>query len=148
MLPSKIVDDPACKKGVLRAFFEVKNVYSWVLSTTLSYLHCGSFWFGRQLLESSGKLQLLDKMMVKLKDQGHRVLIYSQFQHMLDLLEDYCTYKVKILVHYIILNLIWYSSLLSQNMMHFYLLMFLEMALRTDWWKSSWGRTTNPNWQI
>lgn len=48
----------------------------------------------RQLLESSGKLQLLDKMMVKLKEQGHRVLIYSQFQHMLDLLEDYCSYKV------------------------------------------------------
>ena len=48
----------------------------------------------RLLLESSGKLQLLDKMMVKLKEQGHRVLIYSQFQHMLDLLEDYCTYKV------------------------------------------------------
>ncbi|MBA0627525.1 hypothetical protein Godav_005029 [Gossypium davidsonii] len=47
----------------------------------------------KQLLESSGKLQLLDKMMVKLKEQGHRVLIYSQFQHMLDLLEDYCTYK-------------------------------------------------------
>ncbi|CAN4097907.1 unnamed protein product [Withania somnifera] len=49
--------------------------------------------FTKQLLESSGKLQLLDKMMVKLKDQGHRVLIYSQFQHMLDLLEDYCNYK-------------------------------------------------------
>ncbi|KAK4600631.1 hypothetical protein RGQ29_010329 [Quercus rubra] len=47
----------------------------------------------KQLLESSGKLRLLDKMMVKLKEQGHRVLIYSQFQHMLDLLEDYCTYK-------------------------------------------------------
>ncbi|CAL0327180.1 unnamed protein product [Lupinus luteus] len=46
-----------------------------------------------QLLETSGKLQLLDKMMVKLKEQGHRVLIYSQFQHMLDLLEDYCSYK-------------------------------------------------------
>ncbi|KAE9588990.1 hypothetical protein Lal_00012672 [Lupinus albus] len=45
------------------------------------------------LLESSGKLQLLDKMMVKLKEQGHRVLIYSQFQNMLDLLEDYCSYK-------------------------------------------------------
>ena len=48
----------------------------------------------RQLLDTSGKLQLLDKMMVKLKEQGHRVLIYSQFQHMLDLLEDYCSYKV------------------------------------------------------
>ncbi|KAH9760399.1 CHD3-type chromatin-remodeling factor PICKLE [Citrus sinensis] len=47
----------------------------------------------KQLLESSGKLQLLDKMMVKLKEQGHRVLIYSQFQHMLDLLEDYLTFK-------------------------------------------------------
>ncbi|XWS72736.1 hypothetical protein CRYUN_Cryun02cG0066000 [Craigia yunnanensis] len=47
----------------------------------------------KQLLESSGKLQLLDKMMIKLKEQGHRVLIYSQFQHMLDILEDYCTYK-------------------------------------------------------
>ncbi|KAF5726268.1 CHD3-type chromatin-remodeling factor PICKLE isoform X2 [Tripterygium wilfordii] len=47
----------------------------------------------RQLIDSSGKMQLLDKMMVKLKEQGHRVLIYSQFQHMLDLLEDYCSYK-------------------------------------------------------
>lgn len=47
----------------------------------------------KQLIESSGKLQLLDKMLVKLKEQGHRVLIYTQFQHMLDLLEDYCTYK-------------------------------------------------------
>ncbi|KAK3033012.1 hypothetical protein RJ639_037141 [Escallonia herrerae] len=49
--------------------------------------------FTKQLLESSGKLHLLDKMMLKLKEQGHRVLIYSQFQHMLDLLEDYCNYR-------------------------------------------------------
>ena len=55
------------------------------------------FLFDRQLLETSGKLHLLDKMMVKLKEQGHRVLIYSQFQHMLDLLEDYCHYKVWII---------------------------------------------------
>ncbi|XP_072989353.1 CHD3-type chromatin-remodeling factor PICKLE isoform X2 [Typha latifolia] len=47
----------------------------------------------RQLLDASGKMHLLDKMMVKLKEQEHRVLIYSQFQHMLDLLEDYLTYK-------------------------------------------------------
>ncbi|CAA7032933.1 unnamed protein product [Microthlaspi erraticum] len=46
-----------------------------------------------KLVESCGKLQLLDKMMVKLREQGHRVLIYTQFQHMLDLLEDYCSYK-------------------------------------------------------
>lgn len=53
---------------------------------------CNSF--GRHLLDSSGKLHLLDKLMVKLKEQGHRVLIYTQFQHMLDLLEDYLSYKV------------------------------------------------------
>ncbi|KAK8943573.1 CHD3-type chromatin-remodeling factor PICKLE [Platanthera guangdongensis] len=47
----------------------------------------------KQLLDSSGKMQLLDKMMMKLKEQGHRVLIYSQFQHMLDLLEDYLSFK-------------------------------------------------------
>ncbi|GAA0152154.1 chromatin/chromatin-binding, or -regulatory protein [Lithospermum erythrorhizon] len=49
--------------------------------------------FNKQILETSGKMQLLDKMMCKLKEQGHRVLIYSQFQHMLDLLEDYCNIK-------------------------------------------------------
>ncbi|KAK8938193.1 CHD3-type chromatin-remodeling factor PICKLE [Platanthera guangdongensis] len=51
------------------------------------------FSFRKQLLDFSGKMPLLDKMLVKLKEQGHRVLIYSQFQHMLDLLEDYLTYK-------------------------------------------------------
>ncbi|CAA0841965.1 CHD3-type chromatin-remodeling factor PICKLE [Striga hermonthica] len=49
--------------------------------------------FNKQFIEASGKLQLLDKMMVKLKEQGHRVLLYSQFQHMLDILEDYCDYR-------------------------------------------------------
>ncbi|XP_058067586.1 CHD3-type chromatin-remodeling factor PICKLE [Magnolia sinica] len=47
----------------------------------------------KHLLDSSGKLHLLDKMMVRLREQGHRVLIYTQFQHMLDLLEDYLSYK-------------------------------------------------------
>ncbi|XP_059076148.1 CHD3-type chromatin-remodeling factor PICKLE isoform X1 [Cryptomeria japonica] len=47
----------------------------------------------RKLLEASGKLLLLDKMMAKLKIQGHRVLLYSQFHHMLDILEDYLSYK-------------------------------------------------------
>lgn len=66
----------------------------WSFCWPLINLLYGLFLFDRQLLESSGKLQLLDKMMVRLKEQGHRVLIYSQFQHMLDLLEDYCNYRV------------------------------------------------------
>ncbi|KAG0556719.1 hypothetical protein KC19_11G074300 [Ceratodon purpureus] len=47
----------------------------------------------RQLLENSGKLLLLDKMMAKLHAQGHRVLIYSQFTRMLDILEDWLHLK-------------------------------------------------------
>lgn len=32
-----------------------------------------------RLLEASGKLELLDKMLLRLLPSGHRVLIYSQF---------------------------------------------------------------------
>ncbi len=32
-----------------------------------------------RLLEASGKLELLDKMLLRLLPAGHRVLIYSQF---------------------------------------------------------------------
>lgn len=41
------------------------------------------------LIRSSGKLVLLSKMLKRLKDQGHRVLIFSQMTKMLDILEDY-----------------------------------------------------------
>jgi hypothetical protein len=47
-----------------------------------------------RLCDASGKMELLDKMMVKLKEQGHRVLIYSKFQ--LDLLEYYLISRVPI----------------------------------------------------
>lgn len=43
----------------------------------------------RLLVEASGKLVLLDKLLPKLKDGGHRVLIFSQMTRMLDILEDY-----------------------------------------------------------
>jgi len=37
----------------------------------------------------SGKLVLLDKLLPRLKEDGNRVLIFSQFKIMLDILEDY-----------------------------------------------------------
>lgn len=40
-------------------------------------------------IEASGKLQLLAKMLPKLKANGHRVLIFSQFKLVLDILEDF-----------------------------------------------------------
>ncbi|GMT28082.1 hypothetical protein PFISCL1PPCAC_19379 [Pristionchus fissidentatus] len=43
----------------------------------------------QQLLKSSGKLILLDKLLCRLRDTGHRVLIFSQFVMMLDILQEY-----------------------------------------------------------
>ncbi|XP_045783781.1 chromodomain-helicase-DNA-binding protein Mi-2 homolog isoform X2 [Maniola jurtina] len=41
------------------------------------------------LVKASGKLVLMSKMLRKLKEQGHRVLIFSQMTKMLDILEDF-----------------------------------------------------------
>uniref|UniRef100_A0AAQ5XT52 DNA helicase n=1 Tax=Amphiprion ocellaris TaxID=80972 RepID=A0AAQ5XT52_AMPOC len=40
----------------------------------------------QQLVRCSGKLVLLDKLLVRLKERGHRVLIFSQMVRMLDIL--------------------------------------------------------------
>eukprot|EP00635_Sarcinochrysidales_sp_CCMP3193_P013369 CAMPEP_0118900094 /NCGR_PEP_ID=MMETSP1166-20130328/6361_1 /TAXON_ID=1104430 /ORGANISM="Chrysoreinhardia sp, Strain CCMP3193" /LENGTH=1283 /DNA_ID=CAMNT_0006839229 /DNA_START=441 /DNA_END=4288 /DNA_ORIENTATION=+ len=44
---------------------------------------------GRHLIDNCGKLVLLDKLLVRLKEKGHRVLIFSQMTRVLDILEDY-----------------------------------------------------------
>uniref|UniRef100_A0A3Q1H9G7 Chromodomain helicase DNA binding protein 4a n=1 Tax=Acanthochromis polyacanthus TaxID=80966 RepID=A0A3Q1H9G7_9TELE len=44
---------------------------------------------GAALTKAAGKLLLLQKMMRKLKEGGHRVLVFSQMTKMLDLLEDF-----------------------------------------------------------
>ncbi|KAF9281009.1 choline dehydrogenase 6 [Mortierella alpina] len=41
------------------------------------------------LIEASGKLVLIDKLLKKLKEGGHKVLIFSQMTRCLDLLQDY-----------------------------------------------------------
>ncbi|KAG0417359.1 ISWI chromatin-remodeling complex ATPase ISW2, partial [Dictyocoela roeselum] len=42
------------------------------------------------IVENSGKLLIIDKLLAKLKERGSRVLIFSQMTTMLDILEDYC----------------------------------------------------------
>ncbi|XP_057709806.1 chromodomain-helicase-DNA-binding protein 3 isoform X1 [Corythoichthys intestinalis] len=48
---------------------------------------------GSALTKASGKLTLLQKMLRKLKEQGHRVLVFSQMTKMLDLLEDFLDFE-------------------------------------------------------
>ncbi|WKY02173.1 hypothetical protein Q1695_015858 [Nippostrongylus brasiliensis] len=47
----------------------------------------------QHIVDNSGKMVVLDKLLKKLKQQGSRVLIFSQFSRVLDLLEDYCWWK-------------------------------------------------------
>ncbi|XP_060692950.1 chromodomain-helicase-DNA-binding protein 1 isoform X3 [Hemiscyllium ocellatum] len=43
----------------------------------------------QHLIRNSGKLILLDKLLCRLKERGHRVLIFSQMVRMLDILAEY-----------------------------------------------------------
>ncbi|KAJ6220331.1 hypothetical protein RDWZM_006143 [Blomia tropicalis] len=45
------------------------------------------------IIQSSGKLVLIDKLLPRLKENGHRVLIFSQMVRCLDILEDYLCQK-------------------------------------------------------
>jgi len=47
----------------------------------------------KQLKESSGKIELVEKMLPVLKQNGHKVLLFSQMTRMLDILEDYLEYS-------------------------------------------------------
>lgn len=41
------------------------------------------------MVQSAGKLVLIDKLLPKMKAGGHKVLIFSQMVRCLDILEDY-----------------------------------------------------------
>ncbi|XJO76806.1 hypothetical protein BDV3_007283 [Batrachochytrium dendrobatidis] len=47
----------------------------------------------QHLVDNSGKMALLDKLLQHLKAQGSRVLLFSQMSRVLDILEDYCIWK-------------------------------------------------------
>uniref|UniRef100_A0A8C8MB69 Proliferation-associated SNF2-like protein n=1 Tax=Oncorhynchus tshawytscha TaxID=74940 RepID=A0A8C8MB69_ONCTS len=48
------------------------------------------FKIDEQLVQTSGKFLILDRMLPELKRRGHKVLIFSQMTSILDILMDYC----------------------------------------------------------
>ena len=44
---------------------------------------------GEHLVENCGKMVLLDKLLLRLQERGHRVLLFTQMTKILDILEDY-----------------------------------------------------------
>ncbi|KAL3953346.1 hypothetical protein ACCO45_013289 [Purpureocillium lilacinum] len=47
----------------------------------------------RRFVTDSGKLAKLDELLFKLKAEGHRVLLYFQMTRMIDMMEEYLTYR-------------------------------------------------------
>uniref|UniRef100_A0A915IVN9 Helicase C-terminal domain-containing protein n=1 Tax=Romanomermis culicivorax TaxID=13658 RepID=A0A915IVN9_ROMCU len=47
----------------------------------------------QHLIDNCAKMGLLDKLLFRLKEQGSRVLIFSQMSRVLDILEDYCFWR-------------------------------------------------------
>nr|XP_044996165.1 probable global transcription activator SNF2L1 isoform X4 [Jaculus jaculus] len=45
------------------------------------------------IISNSGKMVALDKLLARIKEQGSRVLIFSQMTRLLDILEDYCMWR-------------------------------------------------------
>ncbi|KXN82207.1 ISWI chromatin-remodeling complex ATPase ISW2 [Leucoagaricus sp. SymC.cos] len=45
------------------------------------------------IIENSGKMIILDKLLKAMKTKGSRVLIFSQMSRVLDILEDYCLFR-------------------------------------------------------
>ncbi|RUP38768.1 SNF2LT [Jimgerdemannia flammicorona] len=44
----------------------------------------------QHIVDNAGKMAVLDKLLLRLKAQGSRVLLFSQMSRVLDILEDYC----------------------------------------------------------
>ncbi|KAG1729586.1 SNF2 family N-terminal domain-containing protein [Suillus lakei] len=45
------------------------------------------------LIQNSGKMLILDKLLKSMNEKGSRVLIFSQMSRVLDILEDYCLFR-------------------------------------------------------
>ena len=69
--------------------FLIQGVEDKILSGTTLYSSEGM----ARLVASSGKMVFLDKLLGKLEKEGEKLLIFSQFTMMLDLIEDYLRWK-------------------------------------------------------
>ncbi|CAO3680362.1 unnamed protein product [Umbelopsis ramanniana] len=47
----------------------------------------------QHIVDNSGKMVVLDKLLSRMKAQGSRVLLFSQMSRVLDILEDYCWWR-------------------------------------------------------
>ncbi|XP_038220736.1 SWI/SNF-related matrix-associated actin-dependent regulator of chromatin subfamily A containing DEAD/H box 1 homolog [Zerene cesonia] len=90
-IATRLARDPGYKERNEQYLFEDLLCMSdfQIHQLTQQYPCIKSFSVPSNLIEDSGKFLKLDEMLPKLQAEGHRVLIFSQFTMMLDILEPY-----------------------------------------------------------
>jgi SNF2 family DNA or RNA helicase len=73
----------------LFAFLSICTCYLFVLGAEPG----PPFLEGEHIVTNSSKMVLLDKLLKKLQQDNHRVLIFSQMTRILDILEDFSRYR-------------------------------------------------------
>lgn len=61
------------------------------------FLNSDAYGIDDMLWRVSGKFELLDRMLTKLLRTGHRVLIFTQMTHVMDIMEEYFRLKPEII---------------------------------------------------
>lgn len=86
-----MIGEPGCKEKNAQYTFEDLSWMSDYEINQLSRTYKSLVEFGlpKDLIPESGKLKKLDELLVELKNEGHRILIFSQFTMVLDILEEY-----------------------------------------------------------
>lgn len=82
-----------------------------------TYKSIAGFGLPLDLIPESGKLKKLDELLPILKEEGHRILIFSQFTMVLDILEEYLT--LRSLRHYRLFLIYKFNSNYEENEVHF-----------------------------
>lgn len=92
---------------------------------TRTYKSLAGLGLPQELISEAGKLKILDELLPKLKEEGHRVLIFSQFTMILDILEEYLTIRGRTYLRFVLRT--FYLSYFSLLLLIFY------VNMETDW---------------
>ncbi|PYI10022.1 hypothetical protein BO78DRAFT_12307 [Aspergillus sclerotiicarbonarius CBS 121057] len=91
-IPSRQVDEQIIEKKVDPAPYTLSPMLPKPISNKGRYTHI-EVPSMRRFVTDSGKLAKLDELLRELKAGGHRVLLYFQMTRMIDLMEEYLTYR-------------------------------------------------------
>ncbi len=76
-------------KGLMNTLMQLRKI----CNHPYLFQEDGNWALNDELIRCSGKFELLDRVLPKLKASGHRVLIFSQMTSLLTVLEDYFMYR-------------------------------------------------------